>query len=296
MSLSDMKILIAGGSGQLGSELVMQAEARGLDVIGLSRQELDITDFPEVERQVHALHPKLVINAAAYTAVDRAETETGQAYAVNRDGVANLAEACRAIGVPLIHVSTDYVFDGSKAGSYGEMDAVGPTGIYGASKLAGEQSAQMILNRHIILRTAWVYGLKGHNFVKTMLKLGRNREEIRVVADQFGCPTAAADIAGAALDIAGQTGGSNDHWGLYHYCADGVTSWHGFATAIFDEARQFEEFRVEKIVPIKTAEYPTLAQRPSNSALDCTKIREVFGIDPAPWRQSLRQFIRALYV
>jgi len=290
-----VKILIAGSSGQLGFELVRQAEARGMGVRGLRRQEMDITDSSAVNSRVNAIQPDLVINAAAYTAVDRAESETAKAYAVNRDGVVNLAEACKAIDAPLIHVSTDYVFDGSKAGPYNEKDAVGPASVYGASKLAGERALRMILNRHIILRTAWVYGVHGYNFVKTMLKLGRDRAEIRVVADQFGCPTAAADIAGAILDIANRIdAGNGDSWGIYHYCADGMTSWHGFATAIFTEAREYEAFRVDRILPITTAEYPTPAQRPLNSALDCTKIRGSFGISPRPWQQSLRQVIREL--
>jgi len=291
-----VKILIAGSGGQLGFELVRQAEARGMGVCDLCRQEMDITDSSAVNSRVNVIQPDLVINAAAYTAVDRAESETAKAYAVNRDGVVNLAEACKTIGAPLIHVSTDYVFDGSKAGLYNEQDTVGPASVYGASKLAGERALRMILNRHIILRTAWVYGVHGYNFVKTMLKLGRDREEIRVVADQFGCPTAAADIAGAILDIANRIdAGNDDPWGIYHYCADGITSWHGFAMAIFTEARKYEAFRVDRILPITTAEYPTPAQRPLNSALDCTKIRGSFDISPRPWQQSLRQVIREMY-
>lgn len=292
-----MKILITGSDGQLGFELVEQAEAGGLDMRGLSRQELDITDSMAVNRQISMTQPDLVINAAAYTSVDMAETETKQAYAVNRDGVANLAEACRGINAPLIHVSTDYVFDGSKAGPYNEKDAVGPASVYGASKLAGEQALQETLTQHIIVRTAWVYGTHGRNFVKTMLKLGRDRAEIRVVADQFGCPTAAGDIAGAILVIANRIdAGNDDPWGIYHYCAEGVTSWHGFATAIFTEAREYDAFQIDRILPITTAEYPTPAQRPLNSALDCTKIRKAFDISPRPWQQSLSRVIREMYV
>ncbi|MFQ5356487.1 MAG: dTDP-4-dehydrorhamnose reductase, partial [Mariprofundaceae bacterium] len=230
------------------------------------------------------------------TAVDRAESEPELAYAVNRDGVANLAAACRESDIPLIHISTDYVFDGQQSTPYAEEDPVNPMGVYGASKLAGERVLETELEQHIVIRTAWVYGAHGHNFVKTMLRLGREKESLSVVADQYGCPTSAPDIAETVLNISQQVyDKGNRVWGMYHYVAEGITTWHEFAAAVFDEGRRYENLCVRDIRPISTSEYPTPARRPSNSALDCTKIKQVFNIDCKPWRQSLRGVIKEMY-
>jgi dTDP-4-dehydrorhamnose reductase len=295
MPNSKTKYAIIGSNGQLGSELVRQGEASGIKLLPLDLPHFDITDAVDVEKQLRTGDISLVINAAAYTDVDRAEKETEQAFAINCEGTYNLASLCNEIGVPLIHVSTDYVFDGKKEGAYGETDPVSPIGVYGRSKAAGESEIRKHLSEHMIIRTSWLYGLRGRNFVKTMLKLGRDKETIRVVADQWGCPTSAADLAGAILRVADQINERADiQWGIYHFCGDGITSWHGFAETIFEVAKTYDSFAVTQILPITTAEYPTPAQRPASSVLDCSKIRKKFGIQPRPWRESLAEVIEKL--
>jgi len=228
-------------------------------------------------------------------AVDKAESEQDAAFAVNQDGPAHLAALCHERGIPLIHVSTDYVFDGTKRGLYRETDSVSPMGVYGRSKAKGERAVRERLNEHLIIRTAWLYGIHGNNFVKTMLRLGREREAVRVVADQYGCPTNAADLAEAILDIASQIHEGRDiPWGTYHYCGRGVTTWHGFADAIFSEAKKHDSLMVKTVAPITTEEYPTPAKRPANSALDCSLIAEHFGIRTRPWQESLARMIPVL--
>lgn len=291
-----MNIAIIGSNGQLGWELVRKAEAGGLDTLALDFPEIDICDLASIDACFDSTKIELVINAAAYTAVDRAESEMDSAYAVNREGPAHLADWCRKGGIPLIHVSTDYVFDGTKPGAYIEEDPVAPLGIYGASKAAGEEEVRARLPEHIIVRTAWLSGFHGHNFVKTMLKLGRQKDTLRVVADQYGCPTIAADLAEAILEMVRQVEKNQSaKRGTYHYCGAGKTTWHGFATAIFDIAGRYEKFLVKNVVPISTAEYPTPVKRPANSVLDCTKIERNFGIRPRPWRDSLAEMIEQLY-
>jgi dTDP-4-dehydrorhamnose reductase len=234
----------------------------------------------------------LVVNAAGYTAVDQAESEPELAFAANRDGPAYLASACGKAGIPLVHISTDYVFDGQKQGAYLETDPVSPLSVYGKSKAAGEVEVREHLKEHLILRTGWLYGVHGHNFVKTMLRLGREREVVQVVADQYGCPTYAADLAETILRIAAQVlEGRHVHWGTYHYCGKGVTSWHGFAEAIFNLARKYVPLKVKQTEAITTAEYPTLAKRPANSALGCSLFERRFGLAPIPWNESLTRML-----
>ena len=289
-------IAIIGSSGQLGWELVRLGERRGLPILALDYPEIDITDPATIEARFDSTKIDLIVNAAAYTAVDRAESEPEEAFAVNCDGPDNLAERCRDRNISLIHVSTDYVFDGTKLGAYVEEDPVAPLGIYGASKAAGEEKVRERLSEHIIVRTAWLCGLHGHNFVKTMLRMGREEDTLRVVSDQFGCPTFAADLADAILEMAKQTEYSKTApWGTYHYCGASKTTWHAFAEAIFEIARQHETFAVKRVVPISTAEYPTPVRRPTNSVLDCLKIERHFGIRPRPWRESLAEMIEQLY-
>jgi dTDP-4-dehydrorhamnose reductase len=233
-----------------------------------------------------------VVNAAGYTAVDEAESEPELAFAVNRDGPAYLASACGKAGIPLVHISTDYVFDGQKKGAYLVTDPVSPLSVYGKSKAAGEVEVREHLREHLILRTGWLYGVYGHNFVKTMLRLGREREVVQVVADQYGCPTYAADLAETILRIAAQfLQGGRVHWGTYHYCGKGVTTWHGFAEEIFDIAREYVLLRVKRLEPISTAEYSTVAKRPANSVLDCSFFETHFGFSPEPWKESLSRMI-----
>ena len=289
-----MRLIITGANGQVGREFEKTAGFPGLEIIPLARNELDITSRRQVEKTVEALAPGLVVNAAAYTAVDMAEKEPGKASAVNREGPLNLAEVCRARSVPLIHISTDYVFDGTSRIPYVEDDPASPLGVYGMSKWEGEQAVRNVLDEHIILRVSWVFGVHGSNFVKTMLRIGKERREVRVVYDQHGCPTPAADIAGVILSIAEQIcSGRTDAWGTYHYSGLGETTWFHFAQKIFSMADSIVAFSLPVIIPIPSTEYPTPAKRPLNSVFDCSRIKAVFGIEQAPWEPGLEAVIRA---
>lgn len=291
-----MRVLVIGANGQLGWEIVRQGLQRGQQIDAVDLPMLDITDPKSVERMINRLRASFVINAAAYTAVDQAESEPEIAYKVNTDGPAHLALICAKTSIPLIHISTDYVFDGSKEGVYRETDPVASLGVYGKSKAAGEREVRDRLKEHIILRTSWLYGVHGNNFVKTMLRLGRERNVLRVVADQYGCPTYAADLAGAILDIAECfKKGKSIKWGTYHYCGSGVTTWHGLAEAFFDIAQKHTSLMVTKVEAITTGEYPTLAKRPANSAMDCSLIKDTFGICPLPWKVSLVKMTNELF-
>jgi len=291
-----MKILITGSKGQLGWELCRHGSAGGFDIIPLDLPEFDITQPDIVKGVVSKSKASVVINAAAYTAVDKAESEPEMAYAVNRHGPAYLALACNEEKIPLIHISTDYVFDGNKKGPYFETDAVCPLGVYGKSKAAGEVEVRKQLREHIILRTSWLYGLHGQNFVKTMLRLGAERKVIRVVSDQNGCPTYAADLADAIMSIAEHIlRGKSTAWGIYHYCGRGETTWHGFAETVFDLARRYDTLAVKKVEAIPTSEYPTPARRPANSVLDCSLIEKTFGLARKPWTETLAVMISRYY-
>ncbi|HEV2303490.1 MAG TPA: dTDP-4-dehydrorhamnose reductase [Stellaceae bacterium] len=281
-----MRVLAFGGGGQVGFDLARARWPEGFALRSLDRAEADITEPAAVAAALAAEPPDLVVNLAAYTAVDRAESESGRAWAVNCAGAGNVARACATRGVPLVHLSTDYVFDGTKEGPYREDDAVNPLGQYGASKEAGERAVREAAPRHVILRTQWVYGVAGANFVKTMLRLGRERDLVRVVADQWGGPTAAADLARAIVAVAGRIAAGPSAWGTYHYAGAGAVTWHGFAEAIFDLAAA-RLGRRPKVEAIATADYPTPARRPRNSVLDCGKIGRDWGIVPPPWRDGL---------
>ncbi len=290
-----MKIFTTGSEGQLGWELLRQGERFDFEVIGADLPETDITDSSQLENILADLQPSLVVNAAAYTNVDGAETEEMLAFAVNRDGPANLAKVCADAGIPLIHISTDFVFDGKKTTPYVEADTVSPLGIYARSKAAGEDAVRSRVKEHLIMRTAWLYGVHGHNFVKTMLRIGKERDVVRVVADQYGSPTFAADLAEAVLTMAAQVrDGSEIGWGTYHYCGSGVTTWHGFAEAIFEVAGQYPPRKTTRAEPITTAEYPTAAKRPMYSALDCALIQKNFRITPKPWQERLKFMIEQI--
>ena len=290
-------IAIVGSNGQLGWELVRQGNTLGRKMLALGSADIDVTRSESIAGCLKAGSVQLVINAAAYTAVDLAETEKKRAFEVNRDGPANLAGFCARAGIPLIHVSTDYVFDGSKADAYREDDPVAPIGIYGQSKAAGETEVRRISPRHLIVRTAWLYGVHGHNFVKTMLRLRREKKTIKVVDDQTGCPTYAADLARAILLMTDHIlGGKKTPWGTYHYCGAGSVTWCGFAKAIFEIAAKHEAVDTPKVMPITSAEYPTPVKRPANSVLDCSKIENQFGIQPRPWIDSLTDMIDTLYL
>jgi len=291
-----MRILVTGANGQVGWELARRGARKGFDILALDHATLDITDSSAVNREVSGSGPSVVVNAAAYTAVDQAESESELAFAANRDGPAYLASACAEAGIPLVHISTDFVFDGEKKGPYLETDQDSPLSVYGKSKAAGEVAVRERLREHIILRTSWVYGVHGRNFVKTMLRLGREKDVIQVVADQYGCPTYAADLADAILKIAAQMQDNSEiTWGTYHYCGKGVTSWHGLGEATLSLAKKYTSLRVKTIEAIRTAEYPTPAKRPFNSALDCSLVEKTFNIHPKPWRESLAQMIKIVF-
>ena len=296
-----MTLLVTGGSGQLAQAL--GAAALGTAALGaagpvavVGRPAFDF-DRPEtIARAFDAAAPALVINAAAYTAVDAAETDAEAAFRANRDGPAALAALCRAAGVPLIHVSTDYVFDGTKGAPYVEGDPVSPQGVYGASKLAGEQAVLASGARAIVVRTSWVYAHTGRNFVRTMLAAARKTRSLRVVADQKGCPTTAMDLAEAILAIAALVTGEGwqDRFGgVVHAAGTGWTTWHGLAVAAFEEAARYGA-PVPEVAAIRTADWPTPARRPADSRLDCGRLAEVFGVALPGWRDGLRRTIDAL--
>lgn len=290
-----MRVLITGARGQVGFELLRLAPA-GFEVTGLGSAELDIADADQVAAAFARYRPQLVINAAAYTAVDRAESEPERAYAVNRDGVAHLAGQAALLGAPLLHLSTDYVFAGDADVPYREVDGVAPTGVYGASKLAGERALAAGCPQHMILRTSWVFGAHGNNFVKTMLRLGREREELGVVADQRGGPTPAAEIARALWQLAERYRAQAElPWGLYHFAGQPACSWHAFAEAIFAEALELGLLaRAPRVRAIATVDYPTPARRPAWSVLDCGKLMDACAITQPDWRVGLREVLGEL--
>jgi len=289
-------ILITGASGQLGNALQNLSRARSLDILAVSRPDFDFERPATIDACFVSAQPSLVINAAAYTAVDAAEQNILAADAGNHTGPLRLAELCEAAGIPLIHISTDYVFDGAKGAPYLETDPTGPTGIYGRTKRDGEVAILATGARAIILRTAWVYAAHGKNFARTMLNAARKMPELRVVADQRGTPTAAPDLALAILDIAAQidaSGWSPAFRGIFHATNQGETTWHGFATAIFEESAKLGQPK-PAIHAIATADWPTPARRPADSRLDCGKLAETFGLLLPPWQESLPLIVRQL--
>lgn len=284
-----MKILVTGSAGQLGRELLLSL-GDGAQVAAVGSAQCDISRRAEVERTVAKTLPDAIINCAAYTAVDRAESERDAADKVNRIGAANLARAAAEHGAVLIHISTDYVFDGLKGSPYTERDAVSPVNFYGESKLRGEQEIVRSGCRGIILRTQWLYSPFGHNFLKTMLRLGVSRSEIDVVNDQRGCPTAAGDLAAAIASILPQAVEDESlHGEIFHYAAAGSATWYDFAAEIFRIARIGCRVR-----PVASADYRSAARRPACSLLATGKLRERFGIVPPDWREGLARCMRRL--
>jgi dTDP-4-dehydrorhamnose reductase len=292
----DRPVLVLGATGQVGGELAVAAWPSGLIPHVRGRDQVDLSDKNAIETAVMERDWAFVVNAAAYTAVDKAEDDVATAMAINRDAVGWLAEACAARNLPLLHISTDYVFDGTKTSAYHEDDPVAPLGIYGASKEAGEALLRGTWKRHVILRTAWVFSARGHNFVKTMVRLGQERDELRVVADQHGCPTAARDIARAIIEMIRQilTEDREDAWGTYHFAGLDPTTWHDFAEAIMVDLKT-RTGRRPTVHAITTAEYPTLARRPANSVLACDRINGMFGIQPSNWRDTLADVLTDLH-
>jgi dTDP-4-dehydrorhamnose reductase len=285
-----VRILVAGAQGQLARALREAAATVGdVAVTVAGRPTLDVTDAASIARALDAAAPDLVVNAAAYTAVDKAETEVEAALAINRHGAGALAQAAAERICPIIHVSSDYVFDGEKAEPYTESDPTNPLGAYGRSKLAGELAVAAANPHHIVLRTAWLYDASGHNFLNTILRLAKARPQLDVVADQHGSPTYAPHLARAILVIARQLerGAGPPAWGIYHATSRGETTWHGFASAIVASgAARLGTPRV-RVLPITAAQYPLPARRPANSRLDCSKLACAFGVRLPTWQQGL---------
>jgi dTDP-4-dehydrorhamnose reductase len=285
-----MRILVTGSKGQVGHCLKQQlSDMKDVSFLAVDRDELDITNKVDVFKVVNDFKPNIIINAAAHTAVDKAETEPELSFSINADGPKYLAEAAEAVGAAILHISTDYVFEGNKTGEYVETDPTNPQGVYGESKLAGEQAVIKACSKHIILRTAWVFGESGNNFVKTMLRLAKDRGELSIVGDQFGGPTYAGDVAKALILISKEIHSQRAiDYGIYHYSGLPHVSWFEFANDIFDCA--INEGLIEmkpKLISIKTDQYPTPAKRPSNSRMSTEKITKSFAIEASPWASAL---------
>ncbi|TGT41339.1 dTDP-4-dehydrorhamnose reductase [Mesorhizobium sp. M8A.F.Ca.ET.165.01.1.1] len=291
-----MRLLVTGRDGQVAASLLEAGQARaGVEVVAIGRPELDLARPDTVIDAITAARPDIVVSAAAYTAVDQAEDEPDLAFAVNATGAGKVAEAAARLGVPIIHLSTDYVFDGSAPRAYVETDPTAPLGVYGASKLAGEQAVAAANPRHLILRTAWVYSPFGKNFVKTMLRLAADRDEISVVSDQCGNPTSALDIADAILHAATTLHRDKDvaAFGTYHLAGTGETNWSGFARHILDTSLK-SGGPWARVRDITTMDYPTKARRPANSRLSSAKFADVFAWTAPDWRESAEEVVRRL--
>ena len=288
-----MKVLVLGAGGQVGRELMAAGWPSGWDVQGRRREETDLCDPRAIVSAIATAAPHLVINAGAYTAVDRAESDRDLAFAVNATAPGVIGKAAAECSAAVIHYSTDYVFDGNRAGGWAESDPVRPLGVYGESKEAGERALRAANRRHVILRTSWVFAAHGQNFVRTMLRLGAERPELRVVDDQHGCPTAAAAIAAATVEIAHQIDAGLGKWGTFHFAGRPPTTWHGFAAAIF-EGMERRTGRRPALSAIPTSAYPTPARRPANSVLDTAAIESTYGVAAPDWRDDLGRVLDAL--
>ncbi len=300
-------LLLLGRNGQVGSEL-FHLLSRKWDVIAPRSSEVNLLEFDALRRYVRSVRPRWILNAAAYTAVDRAEAEPQVAFGINADAVRVLAEEARLCGAPVVHFSTDYVFDGVASGWRRESDPTNPLGVYGQSKLAGEQALAAKSHAYFTFRTSWVYSTRGRNFLLTILKLAREREELAIVDDQIGAPTLAADLAKltehaiqrtetlAAKEGLSLTAAAGRIGGLYHACGAGETTWFRFAEAFLECARAFEvRSHFARLRPIRTADYPTAARRPANSRLNCTHLKERLSFELPSWQQSVAQAMRELY-
>jgi dTDP-4-dehydrorhamnose reductase len=288
-----MKILVLGCKGQLGRCLNDQLINTEHEVIYTSREQINIADFEQTKSKILEFSPDLIINATAYTAVDKAEEDQKTANLINHLAVENIADICNQLECWLIHVSTDYVFDGNSKVPYKEDDQTNPQGAYGETKLKGELAIQASGCKHVILRTAWVFSEYGNNFLKTMLRLGAERNELSIVGDQMGCPTYAQDIAKSIVEIVPQLNSRKDN-DIYHYCGDQPCSWYDFANAIFDQAMT-NNLKIPSIVnSIETSAYPTPAKRPAFSVLDCSKMENECGVLSSNWQEGIRQVIKKL--
>lgn len=287
-------ILLTGSSGQVGSALAQRLAAQGVAYKAVGRPDFDFEAAETIKACFEQVQPTLVINAAAYTDVDKAESQPEAAFACNHLGPFALARLCEAVDIPFLHISTDYVFDGQKGAPYVETDPTNPIGVYGASKRDGEDAVLATQAKAIILRTSWVYSDHGRNFAKTMLMAGRKMPVLRVVADQRGSPTSAGDLADAILVIIEQinkTGWQPDYHGIFHATSLGETTWYGFACAIFEQAAK-QGYHPPQVQPITTAEWPTPTRRPADSRLDCTKLKRVFGVSLPEWQNGICAFMK----
>ena len=287
------KVLLIGAKGQVGQELQVTLQSLG-EVISIGREELDLTNSEKIGQLIREIHPNYLVNASAYTAVDKAETEPDLAYSINATAPKIMAEAAEKIKAKFLHISTDYVFDGRKNTPYLETDLTNPLGVYGQSKLRGEEEIKTVNSQAIILRTAWVYGSYGKsNFVKTMLRLGKEREELKVVVDQVGSPTWSKDIATAITQLLINV---DNPAGIYNFTNSGVASWFDLTKAIFEEAKiSGIPLKIQRVIPITTAEYPTPAVRPAYSVLSGQKISQQLGYIPPYWRDSLKAMLNQLF-
>lgn len=292
-----LRVLLTGKAGQVGFELHRSLAAIG-QVVAFDRAELDLSSVDAIRAKVRQVQPQIIVNAAAYTAVDKAESEPEPALRINGVAPGILAEEARRLGAVLVHYSTDYVFDGTKKEPYVEDDPPNPVSGYGRSKLAGEQAIASSGATHLIFRTSWVYAARGQNFVRTMLRLGRERSELRIVDDQVGAPTWARFIAEATAQVLRQLGDGHkaigDRAGIYNLTATGAVSWYGFASAVFAEAKAQLGMTPPKLIPITTAEYPLPARRPANSCLDNSKLTRTFGLTPPSWNKMLKACIQEI--
>lgn len=290
-----MKILVTGSTGQVGQSLMSLGETQGFSMFGFSSSQLDISNIKNVDAVFSQIKPGLVVNAAAYTAVDKAESDTANAYAVNELGPKLLANACKKNGVPLLHISTDYVFDGVLDRPYLESDAPNPKSVYGRSKLLGESAVREILDEHVILRTSWVFSQYGNNFVKTMIRLGNERKELSVVCDQFGGPTSASAIADVLMRMAREFFAKKSlPWGTFHFSQFPHVSWYDFAKLIFEKGSQAGLTNNIHLSPISSEDYPVAAFRPKNSRLDNILLNDTFSLKESSWIESLDDVLEEL--
>lgn len=288
-----MRVLLFGANGQVGRACQELLSGPEFELLAVTRNEADLTRPAEAYDAVLSRAPDLVINASAYTAVDKAESEPEIAQSINVDSVAAMGKACAKLDIPMVHISTDYVFDGQGTAPYSEQCPVNPKGVYGVTKLAGEQALQQTLKKHVILRTSWVFGEHGSNFVKTMLRLGVSRPELGVVSDQIGNPTYASDIASVIVRLAGMYRDTGElPWGTYHCSNRGTCSWYDFACEIFKQAEaQLLLSTSPKVKPITTDQYPTPAARPAYSVLDCNKLERLLGAQMPHWKNGLNKML-----
>ncbi len=293
-----MKVLITGANGQLGKEMIDLSPKFNLSVEAFNKNNLDITNKNKLQDTLDMIEPKILVNTAAFTSVDKAETFKESAYAVNHQGPKNLAELCRERSIFLIHISTDYVFNGLKGSEYEEHDQVSPINTYGDSKLKGEEEIRSIISEHIIIRTSWVFGAYGHNFIQTILNLIKNEKDLKIVNDQFGCPTSTRSLADCIYQICTKYSKNEDfEYGTYHFTNQPSTSWHNFAKEIMDLAYKYKIINeIKNIESISHKEYSSLASRPLNSSMSSRKICEMFNLAGSQWKEELELAITKLSI